>query len=113
MTAHQSRKFSNKHHVSTAATRNKNTEDGAVAVFSLCDACYDKDVAKRGTATDDQLSMKEIVLLISHLLKMDETQTGDVHCMCDQCLDFPTYNDERLKHVELYKNYTGDYGYLK
>uniref|UniRef100_A0A915IDQ7 Uncharacterized protein n=1 Tax=Romanomermis culicivorax TaxID=13658 RepID=A0A915IDQ7_ROMCU len=27
--------------------------------------------------------------------------------------DFPTYNDERLKHGELYKNYTEDYGYSK
>uniref|UniRef100_A0A915K238 Uncharacterized protein n=1 Tax=Romanomermis culicivorax TaxID=13658 RepID=A0A915K238_ROMCU len=24
-----------------------------------------------------------------------------------------SYNDERLKHVELYKNYTGHFGYLK
>uniref|UniRef100_A0A915L5P1 Uncharacterized protein n=1 Tax=Romanomermis culicivorax TaxID=13658 RepID=A0A915L5P1_ROMCU len=27
--------------------------------------------------------------------------------------DFHTYNDERFKHVELYQNYTGDYGCLK
>uniref|UniRef100_A0A915K7Y4 Uncharacterized protein n=1 Tax=Romanomermis culicivorax TaxID=13658 RepID=A0A915K7Y4_ROMCU len=27
--------------------------------------------------------------------------------------DFYTYNDERSKHGELYKNYTEDYGYLK
>uniref|UniRef100_A0A915I7I4 Uncharacterized protein n=1 Tax=Romanomermis culicivorax TaxID=13658 RepID=A0A915I7I4_ROMCU len=26
---------------------------------------------------------------------------------------FHTYNDVGLKHVELYKNYTEDYGYLK
>uniref|UniRef100_A0A915HL27 Uncharacterized protein n=1 Tax=Romanomermis culicivorax TaxID=13658 RepID=A0A915HL27_ROMCU len=27
--------------------------------------------------------------------------------------EFYTYNDERLKHAKIYKNYTGDYGYLK
>uniref|UniRef100_A0A915J5Q0 Uncharacterized protein n=1 Tax=Romanomermis culicivorax TaxID=13658 RepID=A0A915J5Q0_ROMCU len=27
--------------------------------------------------------------------------------------DFHIHNDERLKHAELYKNYTEDYGYLK
>uniref|UniRef100_A0A915K0R4 Transposase n=1 Tax=Romanomermis culicivorax TaxID=13658 RepID=A0A915K0R4_ROMCU len=27
-----------------------------------------------------------------------------------QCLDFHTYNDERPKHAELYKNYMEDYG---
>uniref|UniRef100_A0A915L8R7 Uncharacterized protein n=1 Tax=Romanomermis culicivorax TaxID=13658 RepID=A0A915L8R7_ROMCU len=27
--------------------------------------------------------------------------------------EFHTYNDERLEHAELYKNYTEDYGYLK
>uniref|UniRef100_A0A915JYX1 Uridine phosphorylase n=1 Tax=Romanomermis culicivorax TaxID=13658 RepID=A0A915JYX1_ROMCU len=26
-------------------------------------------------------------------------------------IDFHTYNDERFKHVKLYKNYTKDYGY--
>uniref|UniRef100_A0A915K9P2 Uncharacterized protein n=1 Tax=Romanomermis culicivorax TaxID=13658 RepID=A0A915K9P2_ROMCU len=27
--------------------------------------------------------------------------------------NFPTYNDERLKHAELYENYAECYGYLK
>uniref|UniRef100_A0A915K772 Uncharacterized protein n=1 Tax=Romanomermis culicivorax TaxID=13658 RepID=A0A915K772_ROMCU len=27
--------------------------------------------------------------------------------------DFHTYNDGRLKHAKLYKNYTEDYGYSK
>uniref|UniRef100_A0A915KL60 PIR Superfamily Protein n=1 Tax=Romanomermis culicivorax TaxID=13658 RepID=A0A915KL60_ROMCU len=26
---------------------------------------------------------------------------------------FHTYNDERLRHAEMFKNYTGDYSYLK
>uniref|UniRef100_A0A915KGB4 Uncharacterized protein n=1 Tax=Romanomermis culicivorax TaxID=13658 RepID=A0A915KGB4_ROMCU len=29
------------------------------------------------------------------------------------CEDFHTYNDERLRHAELHKNYMEDYGYLK
>uniref|UniRef100_A0A915JM17 Uncharacterized protein n=1 Tax=Romanomermis culicivorax TaxID=13658 RepID=A0A915JM17_ROMCU len=31
---------------------------------------------------------------------------------CDSQI-FPTYNDKRHKHAQLYKNYTEDYGHLK
>uniref|UniRef100_A0A915LD37 Uncharacterized protein n=1 Tax=Romanomermis culicivorax TaxID=13658 RepID=A0A915LD37_ROMCU len=43
---------------------------------------------------------------------MIDFQLSDSH-VSDSRLNFHTFNDERLKHVEMFKNYTADYGYLK
>uniref|UniRef100_A0A915JZT3 Uncharacterized protein n=1 Tax=Romanomermis culicivorax TaxID=13658 RepID=A0A915JZT3_ROMCU len=56
---------------------------------------------------------KALIMRIRSTQRNDSRYEGKMFVSSDsQVRDsqmFPTYNDERLKHAELYKNYTEDY----
>uniref|UniRef100_A0A915J159 Uncharacterized protein n=1 Tax=Romanomermis culicivorax TaxID=13658 RepID=A0A915J159_ROMCU len=59
------------------------------------------------------LSWKVVTLFSSMNMwaHLDSERSTTHSFVCHE--DCHTYNDERLKHAELYTNYTEEYGYLK
>uniref|UniRef100_A0A915HG44 Uncharacterized protein n=1 Tax=Romanomermis culicivorax TaxID=13658 RepID=A0A915HG44_ROMCU len=49
----------------------------------------------------------------AHTFRKCETIYYTEKSLGRQCKKFSHYDDERLKHAELYKNYAEDHGYLK
>uniref|UniRef100_A0A915I744 Uncharacterized protein n=1 Tax=Romanomermis culicivorax TaxID=13658 RepID=A0A915I744_ROMCU len=76
--------------------------------------CREENLLQLLTAQTQLVASKRVknVKGYSHV---NDSQASDSHHSFVYIFyeDFHTYNDERLKHVELSKNYTGDYSDLK
>uniref|UniRef100_A0A915JDW0 Uncharacterized protein n=1 Tax=Romanomermis culicivorax TaxID=13658 RepID=A0A915JDW0_ROMCU len=103
-------------------TNNTNQITAPINVDHLVETVAEPDIILHNApCLQDQLMFKNVKqgapTLYSHVCdsrvsdsQVNDSQVTDSH---DSHEAFHTYNDERLKHVELYKNYRGDYGYLK